>query len=116
MQKDIYRDLVRMMFPSSLLDSFDVVGIDESGEGDDKTAVFKFEEKDEYKQAESGHEYEKNGFYESTTITDFPLRDRKVRLEIKRRRWIDRTTGKSVATRMSLQHPGRGTLLSLPIF
>jgi hypothetical protein len=31
-----------------------------------------------------------NGFYESSTVTDFPLRRRKVILHIRRRRWVDK--------------------------
>ena len=39
-------------------------------------------------------------------INDFPIRDRKVTLVVKRRRWIDKTTGKSVGNRYSLTADG----------
>jgi hypothetical protein len=35
-----------------------------------------------------------NGFYEESLIRDFPLRDKKVLLHVRRRRWVDET-GKS---------------------
>jgi hypothetical protein len=35
-----------------------------------------------------------NGFYEESLIRDFPLRDKKVLLHVRRRRWVD-TSGKS---------------------
>jgi hypothetical protein len=35
-----------------------------------------------------------NGFYEASTIKDFPLRERKVVLQVRRRRWVD-SSGKS---------------------
>ena len=37
-----------------------------------------------------------NGFYPESLIRDFPLRDRKVMLHIRRWCWVDQTTGKSV--------------------
>ena len=68
--------------------------------------VVHFEEKDDYHDKEAGHEYVPNGFYEASRINDFPIRDRKVTLVVKRRRWIEKTTGKSVGNRYSLTADG----------
>jgi hypothetical protein len=46
-----------------------------------------------------------NGFYPVSTIKDFPLRDRKVVLHVRRRRWIDRS-GKSYSRRWDLTAAG----------
>ena len=53
------------------------------------------EEKDIIHKPEKGHEYEKNGFYDTMTVQDYPIRGKRALLRIKRRRWIDRTTGRS---------------------
>jgi hypothetical protein len=46
-----------------------------------------------------------NGFYEESTLKDFPLRDKKVVLHIRRRRWIDQD-GKSYSRRWDLTAEG----------
>ena len=39
--------------------------------------------------------FESKGFMEAVEVTDFPIRDHKVILVLRRRRWIDIRTGKS---------------------
>ena len=36
-----------------------------------------------------------NGFQKPITVTDFPVRDHTMYFRIKRRRWLDKSTGKS---------------------
>jgi len=98
----LYEILIGNLFPREITDHFEIVHIDPlSG-----ILVVHFEEKDEFHEAEEGHEYERNGFYEPARINDFPIRDRKVTLVVKRRRWIDRATGRSVGNRYDLTAEG----------
>lgn len=46
-----------------------------------------------------------NGFYEESKIKDFPLRDRKVVLHVRRRRWVD-AEGKSYSRDWDLTAEG----------
>lgn len=46
-------------------------------------------ERDRILKPKQGHTYVKNGFLPECKITDFPLRDRKMTLIVKRRRWKD---------------------------
>ena len=46
-----------------------------------------------------------NGFYEESTIKDFPLRDKKVVLHVRRRRWKDKE-GKSYSRQWELTAEG----------
>ena len=46
-----------------------------------------------------------NGFYEASTIKDFPLRDKKVVLHVRRRRWVDKA-GKSYSREWELVAEG----------
>ncbi len=103
---DIYKSIASLVFPSELLDHFEVVKMEECFNGDEKSVIFYLEELDKLNNMEKGHEYEKNGFYEASQIRDFPLRDRKVTLSVKRRRWIDKTTGKSVSNDYKLVAEG----------
>ena len=112
-KNSIYHSIAGLIFPSGLLEYFDVVNVDEhsipecerkgleSGE-----LIFLFEEKDVFRNPEPGHTYRPNGFYEQSNVRDFPLRDKKVTLCIKRRRWIDTMSGKSVGNTYELVAEG----------
>lgn len=42
--------------------------------------------------------FESKGFMDAVEVTDFPIRDHKVILVLRRRRWIDTRPGKFLAT------------------
>ena len=79
------KELLRYVLPMELIDFFDLFKLQEQ-EGvlhlhlDECTIV-----PDEYKELG----LLPNGFYEASTLKDFPLRDKKVVLHIRRRRWKD---------------------------
>ena len=109
----VLQGLASYVLPSHLLDYFDLVLVEErpvpeksrlgveSGE-----LVFHLEERNEYRTPEDGHIYRPNGFYEASKVRDFPLRDKRVTLLIKRRRWVDESTGKSVGNSYDLTADG----------
>ena len=94
--------LVKLLFPREMLDYFEVVGYEESGE----EVIVRLDERDRIHKKKSGHEYEKNGFLPAARITDFPLRDRKFTLIVRRRRWRDVTTGEIVSNDYELVAKG----------
>ena len=94
--------LVKLLFPREMLDYFEVVGYEESGE----EVIVHLDERDRIHKKKSGHEYEKNGFLPAARITDFPLRDRKLTLIVKRRRWRDVATGEIVSNDYELVAKG----------
>ena len=109
----IYQALARLMFPEGLLDYFTVVSVDEkdiplSEQQGVETGeiIFHLDEKDQLQHPKEGHTYRPNGFYEPSRVRDFPLRDKKVTLVVRRRRWIDETTGKSVGNTYDLVAEG----------
>ena len=93
-QKDMEatKELLKMLLPDDLRDSFEIVDVKKVS----NTITITLEEHDRIMHPEAGHEYEKNGFYEAKRVEDYPIRSSKVVLMVKRRRWIDRTTGRSV--------------------
>ena len=56
--------------------------------------------------------FESKGFMEAVDITDFPIRDHKVVLKIRRRRWTDLRTGKSFTLPIALDMVAQGTRYS----
>lgn len=63
-------------------------------------------ERDRILKPKQGHTYVKNGFLPECKITDFPLRDRKMTLIVKRRRWKDEKTGESISNDYKLVAEG----------
>lgn len=101
---ELYKEIASLVFPNQFLSYFDIVSVDHISSSKilDDTIMFRFEEKDDLRCKEEGHSYRPNGFYEASSIRDFPLRDKKVFLEIKRRRWIDLSTNQSVSNKYEL--------------
>ena len=49
---------------------------------------------------------ESKGFMDAVRITDFPIRDHKVILVLRRRRWKNKETGETFVDRISVTSPG----------
>jgi len=110
---DLLLQFLGMVFPQDLLNYFELTTFDyneipevkrkglESGE----LTVY-LDERDCLHHPEEGHRYRPNGFYEASKVRDFPLRDKKVTLVIRRRRWLDETTGKSIGNTYDLVAEG----------
>ena len=56
--------------------------------------------------------YESKGFMPDSSVTDFPIRDHKVILVVRRRRWTDVRTGKSFSIPIDLEVTAKGTRYS----
>jgi len=94
-------DFVRYVLPAEIVDSFDLVDLQES-EG---TLHLYLDESNVIPDEQHGKLLSSNGFYEESTIKDFPLRERKVVLHVRRRRWVDES-GKSHSRRWELVAEG----------
>lgn len=97
----ILLDLMRYVLPGEIVDYFDLVSLSESS----GCLHLHLDECDTIPEEYSSLVLSANGFYEESTIKDFPLRDRKVVLHIRRRRWLD-TSGKSYSRRWELVAEG----------
>ena len=56
--------------------------------------------------------FESKGFKDAVEVTDFPIRDHKVVLILRRRRWIDIRTGKSFSLPLQIDIAASGTRYS----
>lgn len=94
---DLLRQLAGLMLPSQILDYFEVVKVEQSA----TLIEISLDElyPDSYKCTD---EIASKGFMEHTTITDFPIRDHKLLLHIRRRRWLNRKDGVSFGRPLNL--------------
>lgn len=91
---NLYETLARVVLPEKILDVFEVTAIDDENTGvKDETGTevhiihIYLDEKDMREVV--WHDLHPNGFTEERKINDFPLRDKKVVLHVRRRRWLD---------------------------
>jgi hypothetical protein len=95
-----YEMLVRYMLPQGILDSFEITKAEEeiTKEKDETGTVIRIlhiwlEERD--LRDKEWHDLRPNGFTEYRAFNDFPQREHKVLLHVRRRRWLD-SEGRSV--------------------
>ena len=74
----------RLLLPEGTLDYFDLVDVKESV----NEVVIYLEEKNIVPEKYTDQDIESKGFYDPVIVQDFPLRDKKVFLNIRRRRWL----------------------------
>jgi hypothetical protein len=83
-------ELSRYVLPVEIVDNFDLIDLQESS----GTLHLYLDESDIISEEHKAKSLSPNGFYDESTIKDFPLRDKKVVLHVRRRRWVDQD-GKS---------------------
>ena len=101
-QAKLYEHYLSFFLPEGLLDFFELVWIEtesltsrESKKDIAYTGILHIHLDELDNRQEEHQNLRCNGFTEPTTMSDFPVRDRRVELHIRRRRWLD-PDGKSV--------------------
>ena len=107
MENEYIYTLASAVLPSAVLDYFEIVGLDMTA----TEMYIRLDERMNKELSEDLH-FESKGFMPETSVTDFPIRDRKVILKIRRRRWTDIRTGKSFSLPIDLDIVARGTRYS----
>ena len=108
--------LLSYVLPSGLLEHFEITGIKELGDMQTRKDCFYIylDEKNQLPLGYDYSQYESKGFYERTTIQDFPLRGKAVYLAIKRRRWRSKTD-KSKQIKSDYSFIAEGSKLTLEL-
>lgn len=107
MEQDYLKMLAQVVLPREILDYFTIAGIEQS-----ETEIhIKLDEKMSRKLSDDV-KFDSKGFMEAVSVTDFPIRDHKVILHIRRRRWTDIRTGKSFTIPIDLDIVAKGTRYS----
>ena len=107
MENDYLNILAGIVLPAQILEYFSIVGIEQNS-----TEIhISLDEKMNAELSKDVH-FESKGFMEAVSVTDFPIRDHKVILKIRRRRWTDTRTGKSFSIPIDLDIVAEGTRYS----
>lgn len=107
MEQETLDMLARIVLPAEILDYFKITGIERT----DAEIHISLDELMNSELRDSEH-FESKGFMEAVSVTDFPIRDHKVILKIRRRRWTDIRTGKSFSIPIDLDIVAKGTRYS----
>ena len=102
MKKNPYIELAECLLPEEMVEYFEVVKVEKTKETLDVT----LEERDNGVDGYNPGQLRPNGFYEESIVRDYPVRGRKMSFHIKRRRWVDTETDKSVSRRWDLVAEG----------
>lgn len=105
---DPYVELFKIVLPSEIVDYFDLVSVHYSTDPDGRQVAHLHLDEMELEDDERKG-LVPNGFYNEQIIQDFPIRDKKVILHVRRRRWKT-PEGKTVSKEWDLK--ARGTRMS----
>jgi len=107
------RAILSVILPTDLLTHFDIIDFKELGDVKMKKDSYYIylDEKNKLPNGYDIGEYESKGFYERTIIQDFPIRGKAVYLEIRRRRWRNKSD-KSIEIKSDYSFIAEGSKLT----
>ena len=97
--------ILKYLLPQEIQDFFDLINIEEDNTG---RLLLYLDEKAIKPKEHSDKELISKGFDEPVKIQDFPIRDKAVYIIVRRRKWIDKSTGKIYSTTWNLTAKGTG--------
>ena len=83
-------ELLRAILPDVLIDNFDV---EKSEKIDIRFDIWLSEKKVQMREDKQNADVISHGFGEYVVIQDFPLRGRATHLHVRKRKWLDKSTG-----------------------
>lgn len=107
MENEYLKAIASVVLPTQILDYFTVVGVEQT-----ETEIHIGLDEQMSKELSEDIHFESKGFMDAVNVTDFPIRDHKVILKIRRRRWTDIRTGKSFSLPIDLDIVAKGTRYS----
>ena len=99
--------LAQVVLPAQILEYFTIAGVEQTA-----TEIHISLDEKMHPELATDINFESKGFMEAVSVTDFPIRDHKVILRIRRRRWTDTRTGKSFSLPIDLDIVAKGTRYS----
>ena len=106
MKRDILEQLAQLVLPKEILKYFEIVKIETEESDIDAMSMTIYMDERMNSLLQESEEYESKGFLEAVSITDFPIRDHKVILVLRRRRWKNVHTGESFVEHISITESG----------
>ena len=106
METKILEQLASLVLPKEILERFVIVKIETDELDIDAMSMTIHLDERMNRAYQEREEYESLGFMEAVSVTDFPIRDHKVVLKLRRRRWKNKQTGESFVERISVTEKG----------
>jgi hypothetical protein len=100
------KELIRYFLPEEIINNFEIVDIRETGYDSEVELNIYLDEKFVYPPEHATKTLESKGFVNTIKISDFPIRDKKVLLLVRRRKWMDIVTGNIYTRSFDLKHKG----------
>lgn len=94
--------MAECLLPEEMVEYLEVVKVEKTAETLDVT----LEERDNGVEGYKAGRLRPNGFYEESVVRDYPVRGRKMSFHVKRRRWVETETGRSVGRQWDLVAEG----------
>jgi len=95
-------EFINIFLPDGLQAFFEITQIEKNLDN----YIIHLEENNTYPEEFKNSKLESKGFYEPITVQDFPLREKACYFMVKRRRWIDLSTGNIVTRNWDLVAKG----------
>lgn len=95
-------EIARLILPAELITYFKITKVESTSE----RVLISLDEFDNPPSTSPEDEFESKGFLEAVDILDFPIRDKKVTFKVRRRKWLDKRSGKYVSNRFDLVAAG----------
>ncbi len=96
------KEIIKHLLPKEFIDYFELIEIKEV-EGQ---LIIYLDEQFVFPPEHSDKDLESKGFTSAIRIQDFPIRDHQVLLQVRRRKWRDKQTGKTYTRKWELKHEG----------
>ena len=101
-EENPYKELARCILPREISDAFVLVDVQQF---EDEIHLY-LDEDDHRPEEYKWEDLSPNGFYEEIVLQDFSVRDRRMIWHVRRRRWIEKESGKSVSRDWNLVAKG----------
>ena len=99
-------NLLKHFLPSEIIDNFDLVKINELEDKEHIEMRIYLDEKLVYPEGYSDGELESKGFLNPVYIFDFPIRDKKVVLVSRKRKWRVKKNNKTIVRDLDIKQNG----------
>jgi len=106
------KDILEHILPKEIVEYFELTGISSTGD----QLVFSLDEKYIKPPEHNDKDIESKGFLGAIHITDFPIRDKRVILQVRRRKWKDKATGKTYTREWDIKAEGTSYTKEFGIF
>jgi transposase len=96
------KDIIKHILPKEFIDFFELQTIKEK----ENQLIIYLDEKFILPPEHSDKDLESKGFTAAINLHDYPIRDHQVLLHVRRRKWREKSTGKTYTRNWDIKHEG----------